>query len=153
MPTFDLQVNSKSMIQLYCQNNILTNKFGCFVKKVHFAETHRKTSNFDMCVLNFISTFHYCFIQKIIFHLKRNWPHFSLPKFCRSSIYVKFRNRPIQNLLNFPQRTSIDFFKVSLQNTYLIWCSSFIDFGNKVQIVKVAYCSSEVKNLVINFEL
>ena len=49
---------------------------------------------------------------------KKNWPRFSLPKFTRSSIYVitivKFSNRSIQNLLNFPQRTSMDFYKVSL---------------------------------------
>ena len=154
MPTFDLQVNSKSMIQLYCQNNILTNKFGCFVKKVHFAETHRKTSNFDMCVLNFFSTCHLCFIQKIIYHLKRIWPRFSLPKFYCSSIYVitfvKFRYRSVQNLLSFPQRTSMDFSKVSLENTYLIRSSSFTDFSNKLKIVKVISCSSKVKNLVIN---
>ena len=83
---------------------------------VHLKETHRITSNFDMCLLNFISTCHFCFIQKIIYYLKRNWPRFSLPKFCRSSIYaitiVKVNNRPIQNLLNFPQRTSMDFCKV-----------------------------------------
>ena len=39
-----------------------------------------------------------------------------LPKFSRSSIYVitivKFCNRPIQSLFNFPQRTSMDFFQV-----------------------------------------
>ena len=70
-----------------------------FVNTLHFTETHRKTSNFDMCLLNFISTC-LCFIQKLIYHLKRNWPRFSLPKICRSSIYViaivKFSNRPIQ---------------------------------------------------------
>ena len=49
---------------------------------------HRKTSNFGMCLLNFIHTCHFCFIPKIIHHLKRNWPRFSLPEFCRSSIYV-----------------------------------------------------------------
>ena len=41
---------------------------------------------------------------------------FSLRKFCRSSIYVitivKFSNRPIQNLFNFPNRTSMDSCKV-----------------------------------------
>ena len=72
---------------------------------IHFTETHRKTSNFDMCLLNFISTCHFCFIQKIIYHLKRNWPRFRLPKFFRSSIYViiivKFSNSPIQNVFNF----------------------------------------------------
>ena len=107
-----------------------------------------------MCVLNFIFTCHFCFIKKIIYHLKRNFTRFSLPKFCRSSIYVitivEFRNRPIQNLLNFPQRTSMDFSKVSLENTYLIRSSSFTDFSNKLKIVKVIYCSSKVINLVIN---
>ena len=60
MLTFDFQVNSKSIKIL-----------AAFVNKVHFAETHRKTSNFDMCVFNFISTCHFCFIQKIIYHLKK----------------------------------------------------------------------------------
>ena len=87
-----------------------------YVMSRHFTETHRKTSNFYMCLLNFISTCYYCFIQKIIYHLKRNWPRFSLPKFCRISIYVitivKFSNRSIQNPFNFPQRTSMDFCKV-----------------------------------------
>ena len=55
---------------------------------LHCTETHRKTSNFYMCLLNFISTYHFYFMQKIIYHLKRNWPRFSLPKFSRSSIYV-----------------------------------------------------------------
>ena len=84
---------------------------------IHFTETHRKTSNFDMRLLNFISTCHSCFIQKIIYHLKRNWPRFSLLKFCRSSIYVitiaKFSNSPIQNVFNFPQGISMDFCKVN----------------------------------------
>ena len=66
-----------------------------------------------MCLLNLILIYLFCFIQKIIHLLKRNWPHFSLPKFCRSNIYVitiaKFSNRPIKNLFNFPQRTSMDF--------------------------------------------
>ena len=55
---------------------------------LHCTETHRKTSNFYMCLLNSISTYHFCFMQKIIYHLKRNWPRFSLPKFSGSSIYV-----------------------------------------------------------------
>ena len=118
------------------------------------AETHGKTSNFDICVLDFIFTCHFCFIKKIIYHLKRNFTRFSLPKFCRSSNYVitivEFRNRPIQNLHSFPQRTSMDFSKVSLENTYLIRSSSFTDFSNKLKIVKVISCSSKVKNLVIN---
>ena len=84
---------------------------------IHFTETHRKTSNFDLCLLNFISTCHSCFIRKIIYHLKRNWPRFSLPKFCRSSIYVitiaKFSNSPMQNVFNFPQWTSMDCCKVN----------------------------------------
>ena len=33
MPTFDFQVNSNTMIQLYCQNNILTNKSWLLCKK------------------------------------------------------------------------------------------------------------------------
>ena len=73
-----------------------------------------------MCLLNFISICHFCFIQKIIYHLKRHWPRFSLLKFCRSSIYlitiVKLSNRSIQNLFNFPQRTSTDFCKVMYAN-------------------------------------
>ena len=89
---------------------------------IHFTETHRKTSNFDMCLLNFISTCRFCFIQKIIYHLKRNWPCFSLLKFCSSSLYVinivEFSNKPIQNLFNFPQRTSMDFCKVTFTCVY-----------------------------------
>ena len=73
----------------------------------HFTETHRKTSDFDMYFLNFTSTCLFCFIQKIIYDLKRNWPRFSFPKFCPSSIYVitivKFSNSPIQNVFSFPQ--------------------------------------------------
>ena len=77
---------------------------------------HVKTSNFDICLLNFISTCHFCLIQKIIHHLKRNWPRFSLPKFFSSSIYVitivKIINSSTQTLFNFPERTSTDFCKV-----------------------------------------
>ena len=77
----------------------------------HFTETHRKTSNFD------ISTCHFCFMQKIIYYSKRNSPRFSLPKFCRCSIYVitivNFTNRAVQSLFNFPQRSSMDFSKVT----------------------------------------
>ena len=84
---------------------------------VHFTETHRKTSSFGMYLLNIISTCHFCFIQKIIYHLKKNWSCFSLLKSCRSSIYVitivKFRDSPIQNVFNFSQRTSMNFCKVS----------------------------------------
>ena len=54
----------------------------------HFTVSHRKTSNFDICLLKFIFTCHFCLIQKIIYYLKRNWPFFSLPKFCCSSIYI-----------------------------------------------------------------
>ena len=57
--------------------------------------------------LNFISPWHCCFIQKIIYHLKGKWPRFSLQKFCRSSFFVitivKFSNRPAHNLINFSQ--------------------------------------------------
>ena len=74
-------------------------------KWCHFTEIHRKTSNFDMCLLSFISTCYFCFMKKIIYYFKRNWLRFNLPKFCCSSIYVitivKFNNRPIQNLFNF----------------------------------------------------
>ena len=69
-----------------------------------------------MCLLSCVSTCHLCFIQKIIYHFKRNWPRFSLPKFCRSSFYVitiiKFSNSSIQTLFNFPDRTSMDICKV-----------------------------------------
>ena len=37
--------------------------------------------------LDFICTCHLCFTQKIMYHLKRNWPCFYLLKLCRSSIY------------------------------------------------------------------
>ena len=57
-------------------------------------------------------------------HWQRNWPRFSFPKFCWSSIYVitfvKFSNRSIQILFNFLQRTSMDFCKVySFKNCVL----------------------------------
>ena len=42
-----------------------------------------KTSNFDMCILNFIYTYHFRFIKKNIYHLKRDWPYFRLLKFSR----------------------------------------------------------------------
>ena len=91
---------------------IVNKSYGTLIE--HFTVTRRKTSNFDMCLLNLISIYHFCFIQKIFYHLKRNWPRFSLSKFCRSSIYVitivKFSNSPIQNLINFPQR--MDFCKM-----------------------------------------
>ena len=65
---------------------------------------------------NFISTCHFCFIRKIIYHLKRNQPCFSLLKFCRSSIYVitivKFSNSSFQTIFNFPDRMSMDFCKM-----------------------------------------
>ena len=93
----------------------------------HFTETHRKTSNFD------ISTCHFCFMQKIIYYSKRNSPRFSLPKFCRCSIYVitivNFTNRAVQNLFNFPQRSSMDFSKVT---NYTFW--------NKPQNRKMVSC-------------
>ena len=48
-----------------------------------------------------------------MYHLQRDWPRFSLPRFSRSSIYViniiKFSNRPIQNQFNFVQETYMDF--------------------------------------------
>ena len=74
-----------------------------------------------MNLLNLISTCH--FLSHTI-DLKRNWPRFSLPKFCRSGIYVitivKFSNRPIQILFNFPQQTSmIWFIKFILQRMQL----------------------------------
>ena len=91
----------------------------CHSQFKYFTETHSKTSNFNVNLLNLVSTCHFCLIQKIIYHLKRNWLRCSLPKFCRSSIYVitivKFSNRPIQNLFNFPQETSVDFCKVQMQ--------------------------------------
>ena len=37
--------------------------------------------------LDFICTCHLCFMQKIMYHLKRNWPCFCLLKLYRSSIY------------------------------------------------------------------
>ena len=81
-----------------------------------FQKQPGKTSNFNMCLLNFIFTCHFRFIQKIIYHSKRNLPRFSLMKFCCISIYfiaiVKFNNRPIQNLLNFSERISMDFCQV-----------------------------------------
>ena len=77
----------------------------------HFTETHRKTSNFDICLLNFSSTCHFFFTENIIYHLKRNWSRFSLRQFCYSSIYiiyiVKLSNSSIQTLFNFPERTFI----------------------------------------------
>ena len=36
---------------------------------------------------------------------------------------------------------------------YVIWCSFFTDFSNKVHIAKVIYCSGKVNNLFIHFEL
>ena len=73
-----------------------------------------------MCLLNFIYTSNFCLIQKVIYHLQKNWPYCSLPKFCRSSIYVitivKFSNRSIQNLFNLLQQTSMDFCKVNNNN-------------------------------------
>ena len=91
---------------------------------VHSTETHRKTSNFD------ISTCHFCLIQKIICYLKRNQPRFSLPKFYRCSIYViaivKFSNRPVQNLFNFPQRTSKDFSNCVMLFLWIFICVSCI---------------------------
>ena len=60
-------------------------------------------------------------------HFKRNWPRFSLPKFCRSSIYViaivKFSNSPIQNILNFPQWTSMDLVIVFF---FPFFCKNFL---------------------------
>ena len=55
--------------------------------------------------------------------MQRNWQRFGLRKFYRISIYVitvvKFSNRPIQNLLNLFQRTSMDFGKVDSRNKIL----------------------------------
>ena len=84
---------------------------------VHFTETHRKTPNFNVSLLNLISTCHFLSHIKDYISFKKKRGRFSLPKFCRSSIYVitivKFSNKPIQNLFNFPQETSMDFCKVS----------------------------------------
>ena len=38
---------------------------------IHFTVSHRKTSNFNMCFLDFISTCHFRLLQKIIYHLKK----------------------------------------------------------------------------------
>ena len=95
-----------------------------------------------MCLLSCISTCHLCFIQKIIYHFKRNWPRFSLQKFCRSSIYVitiiKFGNSSIQTLFNFPDQTSMDICKVRpekclcvcLKSKTLCNCLSFSSFSH-----------------------
>ena len=102
------------------------------VHALHLTETQRKTSNFDMYPLNFISTCHFCFIQKIIYHLIRNWARFSLPKFCRSSIYVitnvKFSNSLIQNIFSFLQWTSMDFRKVKRLTLMVMSQTSYILF-------------------------
>ena len=49
-----------------------------------FTVTHRKTSNFDMCLQKFSYTCHFCFIWKIMYHIKRNCLHFNCPQ--RTSI-------------------------------------------------------------------
>lgn len=63
----------------------------------HFTATHRQTSNFYIFV-DFIYICHFCFIQKIIYHLKRNRPRFSLPKFCRNSICVIIIEKLVKGL-------------------------------------------------------
>ena len=64
-----------------------------------------------MCLLSFISTCHFCFIQKIIYYLKEIGlvlvSQSSAVVTFTSSLLVKFSNRVIQNLFSFPQRTSI----------------------------------------------
>ena len=87
-----------------------------------------------MCLLNFIYTCNVCLTAKIMHHLQRNWPCFSLPKFCRSNIHitiVKFSNRPFQNPFNFLQRTSMDFCKVY---QFLFLVSTLICLANLIAL-------------------
>ena len=55
-----------------------------------------------------------------MYHIDRNWLRFILPQACHNKVYVitilKLRNRPIQNLFNFSQRTSIDYWKWNVFN-------------------------------------
>ena len=49
--------------------------------------SHRQTSNFEMCLLYFIHTCNILFnIKDYLSFTKKNWPRFSLPTSCRSSI-------------------------------------------------------------------
>ena len=49
----------------------------------YFTVSHRKTSNFAMCLLHVISLL-FCIKDYLLFEI--NWSRFSLPKFCRCGI-------------------------------------------------------------------
>ena len=49
----------------------------------YFTVSHRKTSNFVMCLLHVISLL-FCIKDYLLFEI--NWSRFSLPKFCRCGI-------------------------------------------------------------------
>ena len=44
-----------------------------------------------MYLLNFIYTYHFCFIKKSIYHLKRNWPDYRLSVFTFLKMFENFR--------------------------------------------------------------
>ena len=94
----------------------------------------------------FIHTFHFCFLQKIANHIKRNWLRFSLLRLYRTNIYVinivKISNRFILNLFSCLQQTSMDSCKVHAQTFVGLYFSenAFID-----RILKhITYSSGEL---------
>ena len=63
-------------------NTLFTELSGGSFWKFHFTVVnHGKTSNFDICLLDFI-------ICLFVYHFGWNWPHFRLPKFYCNSIYI-----------------------------------------------------------------
>ena len=78
--------------------------------------SHRKTSNIHMCLLNFIYTCHLLFNIKVYVSFTKRLVLFYFAEFSSNNIYiisiVKCSYRPILNLFNFLQQTSMDFCKV-----------------------------------------
>ena len=71
----------------FCLSDISLNLSISFSKNFAITLNLAKNNLIFTCLLNFIYTCHFCFIKNNIYHLKRNWPHFRLPKFCCNSIY------------------------------------------------------------------
>ena len=112
---------------------------------LQFIINHRKfsklTCTFYVC--------HFLFHTKDYLSVEGNWPRFSLPQLCGNNIYAiiiaKISTWSIQNLLNCPQRTSMDYCqvfnkipKLPTQNkSFFEW--AFLSFLGAAQIAPFKY--------------
>ena len=104
---------------------------------VHFSESHRKASNFDVYRLHLSLLFH----QKIIYHLKENWPSFSLSVFRSSNYVITIVKQTYSKSIKFSSANFHGFLK-SLVWTFL---SGIADFFGKA--ISCGYVSNHSRKL------